>query len=286
MANVKRPFMRSYSLGGVFKRKRTPYQPWEEDALLDVDTAPGGPDESPVRHEGGESRRVASPGPSRGEAAHDAVDEEVEETDADDSVWRTEEETRSPTAIPPGSTHLVDCLYLGACDMTGHAIRGRGCIDEPAGRIWEHTQEKRRKNSLPSSFRLGSGGSHDPYPNLESLTFGRKFVRLFAGKDSLLVFDESTSELTGEFSYRRISFVGTHPKHSRLFAFIAEGKGRRTPFLHAFKCEDKTSASDTANKLSTVFEKKIAELLAESDRLQADVKQQTIEVDVHATIVD
>ncbi len=275
MANVKRPYTRSYSLGSVFKRKReTPYQPWEEDALLETASA-GGAEESPSYR--GTSPAGRTHGQDIGQAVHD-----VDDVDADDSVWRTEG-TSSPSAIAPGSSHLVDCFYLGAYDMTGQAIRGRGCIDDPAAQIWMLTQEKRRKNSLPSSFRLGASSTE---PSSEAITFKRKFVRLFASKDDLQVFDDITNELIGDFAYRKISFVGTHPKYKQLFAFIAEDKGKRTPFLHAFKCEDKASASDTANKLSTVFERKIAELLAESDRFQAESKPQTIQVDVDATLLN
>ncbi len=269
MANVKKPFMRSYSLGSVFKRKRgTPYHLCEEDALLDT-----GAIDSPTLGDGN-GRPMTSPTHAHRQlsVSHDL--DEQEDREETDSVWR-KEGSRSPSAIAPGSTQLVDCFYLGACDMTGRTIRGRGCIDDPAGRIWEHTQEKRRKNSLPSSFRVqGSTGN----------TFSPKYVRLAAGKDDLQIFDDIANELIEDFSYRRISFVGTHPKYNRLFAFIAEGKGSHTPYLHAFKCEDKSSASDTATALSTVFEKKIAELLAESDRLQGEPKPQTIRVDVHATL--
>ena len=152
-------------------------------------------------------------------------------------------------------------------DMTGLGIRGRGCIDFPAGHLWERTQEdwqKRRKSSLPARVE----------PDYKP-----RYVRLVAAMNELKVYDCHTSKLLLEFDYKNISFVGTHPKYTRLFAFIAVAKGMHVPFCHGFKCQDIESAENTANTLSSVFDRK-------SKEMSAARLQQKIQVDIHTAVVN
>lgn len=244
MANVKKPFIRSVSIGNVFKRKRNnPYLHWQdEDSLLD--------DERPPNQNPAIQSREENIGAPLGDW------QSTNQTDGDaDTPSASTTPVTTPTELDITLTgtvdgegiHLTDSFYLGSYDMTGMTIRGRGCIDFPAGYLWENTQEnthRRRKNSLPNKF-----DSYRP-----------KYVRLVAGKNDLQVFDCYTNNLIVEFGYNTIAFVGTHPKHTRLFAFIAQAKGKRTPFCHAFKCEDKETATTTANTLSSVFQKKVEEM--------------------------
>lgn len=250
MANVKKPFIRNVSLGNVFKRRKdTPYQSWEEeDSLLDEERPPISHQKADVQF------RDESIGTS-------IKDRRSSPTDQPDSGITTPPAT-SPATSPlqldatlpatlAGSVNeglqLADCFYLGSYDMTGMTIRGRGCIDYPAGLLWENTQEysqKGRKNSVPTKF-----DSYKP-----------KYVRLVASRNELQVLDYYSNNPLVEFEYNTIAFVGTHPKYHRLFAFIAQAKGKRTPFCHAFKCEDRQNASDTANTLSSIFHKKIEDM--------------------------
>ena len=244
MANVKKPFIRSVSIGNVFKRRRNPYQPWQdEDSLLD-------------------EKRPPNQNPSiqfREENIGTTLGNWQSTNQTDSGVATTPPASTTPATTPTelditltGSVdgegiQLADCFYLGSYDMTGMTVRGRGCIDFPAGYLWENTQEntqRRRKNSLPTKF-----DSYRP-----------KYVRLIAGKNDLQVLDCHSNNLIVKFEYNTIAFVGTHPKHTRLFAFIAKAKEKQTPFCHAFKCEDKESASTTANTLSNIFQKKVEEM--------------------------
>jgi hypothetical protein len=153
---------------------------------------------------------------------------------------------------------LADCFYLGSYDMTGRSVTGRGCINEPAAMIWKQTQmettgstkKMRRKNSLPSSTL------HACRP---------KYVRLVACPDDLKVVDNYTEEILVSFSYRWISFTGTHPKYNRMFCFIAWEPKNRTPYCHAFKCEDACSARTSALDLSDVFKRKCEEILGKGE---------------------
>ena len=279
MANVKRPFIRSVSIGNVFKRRRNPYQPWQdEDSLLDEERPPNQNPAVQFTEENigaplgdWQSTNQTDSGVTTPPASTTLTELDITLTGS----VTTPPASTTPTELditltgsvttPPASTtptelditltgsvngegiQLTDCFYLGSYDMTGMTIRGRGCIDFPAGYLWENTQEntqRRRKNSLPTKF-----DSYRP-----------KYVRLIAGKNDLQVFDCYSNNLTVEFGYNTIAFVGTHPKHTRLFAFIAQAKGKQTPFCHAFKCEDKESASTTANTLSNVFQKKVEEM--------------------------
>lgn len=171
---------------------------------------------------------------------------------------------------------LVECFYLGSYDMSGLAIRGRGCIDAPAKAIWDQSQEEDRKPKRKGSW--SSKQQHNSFitNSLVSVSKPLKYVRLVAGCDDLEVHDDLTDEVISQFSFSQISFVGTHPKHSRLFAFIAVARGSQTPLCHAFKCVDKDSADNTAHSLSDVFQHKIQAKQA---------KKHTIEVSANATVV-
>ncbi len=151
---------------------------------------------------------------------------------------------------------LTECFYLGSFDMSGRPVTGRGCIDIPAATIWTQSQEDsskpRRKNSLKQAPDL-----RVPLNSLVSVCKPPKFVRLVATADDLEVYDDSTDELTSQFSFSKISFVGTHPKYSKLFAFIGVPKDSHTPFCHAFKCVNKEKADYTAESLSDIFSRKI-----------------------------
>ena len=171
---------------------------------------------------------------------------------------------------------LVECFYLGSYDMSGLAIRGRGCIDVPARAIWDQSQEEDRKPRRMGSWSSRQQQNSFATNSLVSVSKPLKFVRLVAGCDDLEVHDDSTDEVISRFSFSQISFVGTHPKHSRLFAFIAVARGSQTPLCHAFKCEDKDSADNTAHSLSNVFQHKIQAIRA---------KKHTIEVSANATVI-
>lgn len=213
----------------VFRRKReTPYQSWERDDLLEVDVECQFSNTTLHGAEMSIGKFVS-----------------CEETDG---LANTQREYGAMNE----SISLSDCFYLGSHDMTGRTVKGRGCIDEPAAAIWKQTQQPggnggvkiRRKHSLPSL----------------PIYCTPKYVRLVIGKEELLVVDNYTDEVVNEFNYRRISFTGTHPKYSRLFCFVAWEPQRKTPFCHAFKCEDAVAAKLAAVELSKVFQKKLREV--------------------------
>ena len=210
------------------------------------------------------------------------------------------------SVAPWTSAVLSECFYLGSFDMEGLSIRGRGCIDYPAGYVWQQTQQcessrtgalgstkPRQKNSWPSRQKSDSMAAA-VRAVLSSSTGGvdsrmlsawqsngdytTRFVRLVAERDELEILDDHTGEKVNKFNYRKISFVGTHPKHTRLFAFVAETEGRKV-FCYAFKCESKESADKTACGLSDVFQRKIQEIKAKK-------RQQTIEITASATVLD
>ena len=222
-------FKRTMSLSGVFKRRREAgYKSWEgedEEGLITESSpfvaAPRKTLESPIESE---------------EEAEVFVDGEA-------SIFSSADGMR-----------LVDCFYLGSYNVAGLDVMGRGCIDSPAGQIWARTQERKpkRKNSLPARLPATS-------ERMESSDRPR-YVNLVAAKNHLRVFDDRTNELVAEFSYKKISFVGTHPKHTQLFAFIGEPQGDATPFCFAFKCESTNSAYKAANSLSKVFQERIKQL--------------------------
>ena len=151
---------------------------------------------------------------------------------------------------------LTEAFYLGSFDMSGQPVRGRGCIDTPADTIWTQSQEidgkPRRKNSLKQAPDI-----RVPINCLVSVSKPPRFVRLVATTEDLEVYDHRTEELTSQFSFSKISFVGTHPKHSKLFVFIGVPKDSQTPFCHAFKCANKEKAHFTAESLSDIFARKI-----------------------------
>ena len=181
---------------------------------------------------------------------------------------------------------LAECFYLGSYDMAGLSIRGRGCIDYPAGYVWQQTQQDessssgglhkpRRKNSWSprQKYESGQGASRAPPQGREYKT---RYVRLLADQEELAILDNHTGEKVNSFNYRKISFVGTHPKYQRLFAFVAETSEKKV-FCHAFKCESKEAADKTACGLSDVFQRKIKEIQA---------KKQKIEIMASATVLD
>lgn len=180
------------------------------------------------------------------------------ETDADvypssRKIPTVSEETDSTTYGSVGIEErvLLDCFYLGSFNMTGKTVTGRGCIDEPAAQIWRHTQEEckaRRKNSMP----------------LELIECKPKYVRLVSGKDHLKIIDQYSEQNLLMFSHRCISFTGTHHKYTKMFCFIAWEPKDKTPYCHAFKCEDSLSAKAGALNLSNIFKRKSREMLSQS----------------------
>ena len=148
---------------------------------------------------------------------------------------------------------LLECFYLGSFSMAGRRVTGKGCIDQPAAQIWRYTQEeckstRRRANTMP----------------LEFIECKPKYIRLVVGKEGLKVVDQYSEQVLLSFSYRWISFTGTHPKYTRMFCFNAWEPKNKTPYCHAFKCEDSASAKTAALELSQVFNRKCRELLTQS----------------------
>ena len=217
--------LRTSSLGNVFKKKHAPgYQTWvdEEDGLLEEEHIP--------------ARPLLSP------------DSALEEGGRLDIGVETAIDLRQGVC-------LVECFYLGAYEMEGRSIRGRGCIDTPAGELWEQTQEeagKKRRRSLRAASKEASSSREQ--------TSRPRYVKLVAVKDELEIRDVYSNEKITSFLYCQISFVGTHPKYNRLFAFVAHEKGRKIPSCYAFKCEDKLSACTTAQQLDGVFHQRCSEL--------------------------
>lgn len=151
---------------------------------------------------------------------------------------------------------LTECFYLGSFDMSGRAVTGRGCIDAPAAAIWTQSQEDSSKPRRKNSFKQAPD-IRVPLNCLVSVCKPPRFVRLVVTANDLEVYDDSTDELTSQFSFSKISFVGTHPKYSKLFVFIGVPKDSPTPFCHAFKCANKDRADYTAESLSDIFCRKI-----------------------------
>lgn len=238
-STTAKPFRRITSLVKLRNRHQgTPYQAWEEDEQLDQ------PDSATVSNNNGQAV-VEFPALSPTEPANEDQDKIL-----------------GPTCVRPEHS-LVECFYLGSANMSGLEIRGRGCIDRSAANIWEQTQDRKpkRKNSWPMRHQYDSAASNG---------FKPRYVKLVTGPSALQVHDNSSNQLITQFSYRKISFVGTHPKYTRLFAFIAEASETPTPFCHAFKCEDKDSAKQAACALSDLFNKKIQELLKSKIEVNAD----------------
>lgn len=229
-----KPFRRITSLVRR-KRQETPYQVWEEDQV------DNGQQQTPNCGKSVVEFPVVTASPT-----------------ATDVLLKS-------TSVQP-EQNLIECFYLGSTNMSGLEIKGRGCIDYPAGIIWEQTQQdstpKTKRNSWPTRH------PHD------SSSIKPRYVKLVTGADALQVHDNSTGELITQFSYRKISFVGTHPKYIRLFAFIAESSNS-PHFCHAFKCEDSVCAKQAACSLADLFQKKIQELL----------QSQKIDVTAQATVV-
>ena len=219
MASKPKPFLRSSSLGIMFKKKHSSgYQTWEEDDDGLITKDPPSP-------------RPSSASPSDG--GHET------------------ESGLGPSMKLRQGVGLAECFYLGAYDMQGREIRGRGCIDGPAGKLWQQTQEngsRRRRRTVSDQQDM----------------FRPRFVKLVAGTDQLEMRDVYSDQKIVAFPYARISFVGTHPKYHKLFAFIAHEAGKKTPSCFAFKCEDKRSACTTAQQLDGVFHQRCRELYAQA----------------------
>ena len=152
---------------------------------------------------------------------------------------------------------LAECFYLGSFDMSGLSVKGRGCVDTPGAAIWTQSQEDDAKPKRKNSLKQSHVDIRVPINSLVSVCKPPKFVRLVAANDDLEVYDNNTDELTSQFAFSKISFVGTHPKHSKMFVFIGVPKDSQTPFCHAFKCASKEKANYTAETLSDIFCRKI-----------------------------
>ena len=226
-----KPFRRITSLVKL-KSRGTPYQAWEEDQA---------------------DQPAALTTDNRQERQ-----EVVEFPTLSPTGSPNEDKIAKLTSVQPEDC-LVECFYLGSTDMTGLEIRGRGCIDRPAASIWEQTQDgkPKRKNSWSTRHQYSSTST----ARSSASGFKPRFVRLVTGPCALQVHDNSSDQLITQFNYKKISFVGTHPKYTRLFAFIAESCETAAPFCHAFKCEDSASAKKAACALSDFFHSKIQELL-------------------------
>lgn len=261
MASANKPFRRIASFGEKFKvRKSKGYQHWEEE----------GDDDPLVTNS--EPTFLATPATLFQEDSNSPDCEDPAELGRGEDTWTPE--------------ILAECFYLGSYDMAGLSIRGRGCIDYPAGYVWQHTQQTeagsssglykpRRKNSWSPRQKYDSGMPSQTTSPVGG-NYKTRYVRLVAGHEELEVLDNHTGEKFNSFNYRKIAFVGTHPKHTRLFAFVAESSGKKV-FCHAFKCESKEAADKTACGLSNVFQKKVKEIQA---------KKQTIEITASTTVLD
>lgn len=114
MATPKKSFTKSVSLGSVFKRRKdTPYTTWEEDE--DTDGAAATPEASRLLEE---------------------------------QIQNGEQQRHCPSPpLEASDVKLADCFYLGSYSMTGLPIKGRGCIDMPAGILWEEQGQRKRKQA-------------------------------------------------------------------------------------------------------------------------------------------
>lgn len=164
----------------------------------------------------------------------------------------TTDSPRPRESAPEELAALQDCFYLGSYDMTGRTVMGRGCIDGPAADIWRQTQEGKdgRKIRRNKSFSR----------SLSLVESKPKYIRLVAGEKELKIVDNYSEEQLICFNYQTISYTGTHPKYTKMFCFVAWEPKNRTPFCHAFKCENSLSAKTTALDLANVFKKKCTEL--------------------------
>ena len=214
----------------VFKRKASSYQTWQEeenegyrctDSLIEADT----------------------------DAYNTPMSSVNEETDGSFTTYGS---------VAGDERMLLECFYLGSFNMSGRVVTGRGCIDEPAAQIWQHTQEE-----CKAKGRIGRKNSSSNLP-LEFIECKPKYIRLVAGKDHLKVVDQYSEQTLLTFSHRCISFTGTHPKYSKMFCFIAWEPKNKTPYCHAFKCEDGLAAKACALKLSDIFKRKSKELMTQS----------------------
>ena len=248
--STARPFKRISSLVRLRSRHETPYQSWEEEQADNPEV------ELPAPVSAGPTTksRVVVEFPPMSAASPEPLP-----LDEQDRIPK-------PSCSTDAGESLVECFYIGSMDMTGLSIKGRGCIDTPAAKIWEHTQQQERKPKRKNSWH-GSTTRHTHPTTATSSSFKPRYVKLVTGSNALKVHDNATNDLITEFPYRKISFVGTHPKHSRLFAFIA-GSDASAAYCHAFKCEDEECAKQAACNLSDLFNRKIRQLLQTSSKIQ------------------
>ena len=233
--SVKKPFKRSVSFGGVFKRRKDAGYSACDGESEELIT-----EESPCL-----IMRKASP-----------LESPVESEEETEVFLDGEAVGLSTSCASAEGLRLTDCFFLGSYDMEGLCVTGRGCIDDPAGQIWTRTQEQfkpKRQNSLPARLPQSTD-------RVKVRPERPKYVKLVATRNNLRVVDDRTDELVAEFSYKKISFVGTHPKHAQLFAFIGQPRGSASLFCYAFKCDGAASATKAANTLSRVFQERIKEL--------------------------
>ncbi len=246
----------------------TPYKNWQDDDDDEEEDFPDGPSSA-------RSRLTPTSSNPRANPVLDFTDVLANSpepiTGKENGAERRGELCRRQGTVE--ADELLECFYIGSYDMSGLPVRGRGCINLPASIIWQNSQDLDRKPKRVGSW---SGRQH------HSSTVKKKgdcsggikprYVRLATGSDKLHVLDQSSEQMLMDFSYRKIPFVGTHPKYTRLFAFIAEAPTCKTPFCHAFKCEDTASAKMAACMLSDLFQKKIQELVKESAKSEKSVR--------------
>lgn len=251
-----KPLLRFSSLVRRKDKQETPYQTWQEEDDEDV---PDGPRSA---------RTPTTPTNPVVEFTAIAFSSPEPLTDTDNGLQRQGSLCRRERLK---ADELLECFYIGSYDMTGLAIRGRGCINLPASIIWQHSQDQDRKPRRVGSWsgRQQHSSTSSRRTSLGAAGVKPRYVKLVTGADSLHVQDQGTEEVVMVFSYRKISFVGTHPKYNRLFAFIAETQNLATTFCHAFKCENATSAKKAACMLSDVFQKKIQELVRQATQKEA-----------------
>lgn len=250
-----KPFRKFSSLVRRKGRHETPYQTWEdEEESIDGVSSAGETSTSPTRKPVVEFTALAASSP------------EPVTCTAVDGVNGHERVPQLGHGEKVGAEELLECFYLGSYEMTGLEIQGRGCINAPAAAIWQQSQDQDKKPKRVGSW---SGRQQHSSSNTAACSCVKpRYVKLVTGPNSLHIQDQANDEIIMEFNYKKISFVGTHPKHTRLFAFIAESSSIPAPFCHAFKCEDRSSAKKGACMLSDVFHKKIQELVLKSGQIE------------------
>ena len=263
-----KPFLRFSSLVRM-KNRGTPYQTWEQEDEDNLDSGVDMVDAGQRKVTPSPATTPVSPVISAGKQVVQfttlATSTPILTNPVADGISCQEKVPQFGTREKVGAAEqeLVECFYLGSYEMSGLEIQGRGCIDLPAAVIWQQSQDQEKK---PKRIGSWSGRQqHSSSKNRATCNYVRpRYVKLVTASNNLSVQDQGTEEIFMEFNYEKISFVGTHPKQTRLFAFIAVSSSMPAPYCHAFKCEDGTSAKKAACMLSDVFSKKIKELLQKS----------------------